>query len=55
MNVVDSSGWLEYLAGSANADFFSDAKASPATPSKANIKPPRMICRIIIPLPFQLL
>ena len=25
MNVVDSSGWLEYLAGGANADFFSPA------------------------------
>ena len=23
MNVVDSSGWLEYLAGGPNADFFS--------------------------------
>lgn len=25
MNVVDSSGWLEYFAGSAAADFFADA------------------------------
>lgn len=24
MNVVDSSGWLEYFAGGANADFFSE-------------------------------
>lgn len=24
-NVVDSSGWLEYLADGANADFFADA------------------------------
>lgn len=25
MNVVDSSGWLEYFAGSENADFFAPA------------------------------
>jgi len=25
MNVVDSSGWLEYLAGGPNADFFAKA------------------------------
>jgi predicted nucleic acid-binding protein len=25
MNVVDSSGWLEYLAGDPNADFFAPA------------------------------
>lgn len=25
MNVVDSSGWLEYFAGNAAADFFADA------------------------------
>ncbi len=25
MNVVDSSGWLEYLAGEENADFFAPA------------------------------
>lgn len=25
MNVVDSSGWLEYFAAGANADFFADA------------------------------
>ncbi len=25
MNVVDSSGWLEYLADGPNADFFADA------------------------------
>lgn len=25
MNVVDSSGWLEYFADEANADFFADA------------------------------
>jgi toxin FitB len=25
MNVVDSSGWLEYFAGGANADFFASA------------------------------
>ena len=25
MNVVDSSGWLEYLTGAANADFFASA------------------------------
>jgi predicted nucleic acid-binding protein len=25
MNVVDSSGWLEYLADSPNADFYADA------------------------------
>ena len=25
MNVVDSSGWLEYLADDPNADFFADA------------------------------
>ena len=25
MNVVDSSGWLEYFAGSENADFFAAA------------------------------
>jgi predicted nucleic acid-binding protein len=25
VNVVDSSGWLEYFAGAANADFFADA------------------------------
>ena len=24
MNVVDSSGWIEYLSGGANADFFRD-------------------------------
>lgn len=24
MNVVDSSGWIEYLAGGANASFFAD-------------------------------
>lgn len=24
MNVVDSSGWIEYLAGGPNADFFAD-------------------------------
>ena len=24
MNIVDSSGWLEYLADSSNADFFSE-------------------------------
>ncbi len=28
MNVVDSSGWLEYFAGGPNADFFSDALAA---------------------------
>lgn len=26
MNVVDSSGWLEYLAEGPNADFFAPAK-----------------------------
>ena len=25
MNVVDSSGWLEYFAGGPNADFFAPA------------------------------
>ena len=25
MNVVDSSGWLEYFADDLNADFFADA------------------------------
>jgi predicted nucleic acid-binding protein len=25
MNVVDSSGWLEYMSGGANADFFAPA------------------------------
>ena len=25
MNLVDSSGWLEYLAGGSNADFFAPA------------------------------
>lgn len=25
MNLVDSSGWLEYFAGGANADFFEEA------------------------------
>jgi len=25
VNVVDSSGWLEYLAGGTNADFFAPA------------------------------
>jgi hypothetical protein len=25
MNVVDSSGWLEYLSDGANADFFAPA------------------------------
>lgn len=25
MNVVDSSGWIEYLTGAANADFFAPA------------------------------
>ena len=25
MNIVDSSGWLEYFAGGANADFFAPA------------------------------
>mgnify|MGYP001820995887 CR=1 FL=1 len=24
MNVVDSSGWIEYLSGGSNADFFAD-------------------------------
>ncbi|MFO7769374.1 MAG: type II toxin-antitoxin system VapC family toxin [bacterium] len=30
MNVVDSSGWLEYFAAGPNADFFSDAVEDPA-------------------------
>ncbi len=30
MNVVDSSGWLEYLADGENADFFSTAIENPA-------------------------
>ena len=30
-NVVDSSGWLEYLADAANADFFAAAIESPGT------------------------
>lgn len=29
MNVVDSSGWLEYLADGANADFFAPALEAP--------------------------
>lgn len=28
-NVVDSSGWLEYLADAANADFFAEAIEDP--------------------------
>jgi len=30
MNVVDSSGWLEYFANGRNADFFAPALADPA-------------------------
>ncbi|MCU0247354.1 MAG: type II toxin-antitoxin system VapC family toxin, partial [Bryobacter sp.] len=30
MNVVDSSGWLEYLADGPNADFFAKAIEKPA-------------------------
>ncbi len=30
MNVVDSSGWLEYLADGSNADFFAPAIENPA-------------------------
>ena len=30
MNVVDSCGWLEYLASGPNADFFAPALESPA-------------------------
>lgn len=30
MNVVDSSGWLEYFGNGENADFFADALADPA-------------------------
>ncbi len=29
MNVVDSSGWLEYFADGANADFFAEALSEP--------------------------
>lgn len=29
LNVVDSSGWLEYLAGAPNADFFAPAIEDP--------------------------
>jgi hypothetical protein len=38
MNVVDSSGWLEYFAGDANADSF--AKPITAT-SELIVKAPR--------------
>jgi predicted nucleic acid-binding protein len=31
MNVVDSSGWLEYFAAEANADFFAPAIEHPQT------------------------
>lgn len=31
MNVVDSSGWLEYFAGSDGADFFAPAIENPET------------------------
>ncbi len=31
MNVVDSSGWLEYFAGAPNADFFAPAIEAPKT------------------------
>lgn len=31
MNVVDSCGWLEYLAGGPNADFFADPLADVAS------------------------
>ena len=31
MNVVDSSGWLEYFADSENADFFTEAIEDPRT------------------------
>jgi predicted nucleic acid-binding protein len=31
MNVVDSSGWLEYFAGGANASFFAPAIKEPDT------------------------
>ena len=30
MNVVDSSGWLEYFAGGPNANFFAKAIETPA-------------------------
>lgn len=30
MNVVDSCGWLEYLAEGPNADFFAPALEAPA-------------------------
>jgi predicted nucleic acid-binding protein len=30
MNVVDSSGWLEYFGDGANADFFAEPLADPA-------------------------
>ena len=30
MNVVDSSGWLEYFAGGSNADFFARPVEAPA-------------------------
>ncbi len=31
MNVVDSSGWLEYFGGGVNADFFAPAVEDPST------------------------
>lgn len=31
MNVVDSSGWLEYYANEANGDFFASAIENPST------------------------
>ncbi len=32
MNVVDSSGWIEYLSGGDNADFFREPIESPEAP-----------------------
>lgn len=38
MNVVDSSGWLEYFAGGPGADFFAAAIASILTSGETHYK-----------------
>ena len=41
MNVVDSSGWLEYLADGANADFFLRNHSGDGKPDDADHLPVR--------------
>lgn len=43
MNVVDSSGWLEYFAGGENADFF----AGPIEANREIVRPDRKPLRSV--------